>query len=114
MHEVVDRLNDLLEQERRALTEGDFDRIDALIPQKQELIEAVERLDDPADAALAGLQDNLRRNHVLLASALEGIRAVADRLAELRRVRQGLDTYSRSGRKTRLLTGDKVTMERRA
>ena len=48
---------------------------------------------------LGAIRDRMQYNQELLESALRGIRTVADRLKHLREVREGLDIYTRDGRK---------------
>ena len=50
----------------------------------------------------------------LLDTALEGIRAVADRVSALRRVRDTLETYDQTGRKTTFESMHKGRVEKRA
>ena len=56
----------------------------------------------------------VRRIHLLLDGAREGIREVAGRMAELRRLRNGLETYGSDGRKHNVDVRTEHTLERRA
>ena len=60
------------------------------------------------------LEDKLYRNQLLLDGALDGIRAVSDRLIALREVRSALDTYDAQGRKQRVVTQNNPQIEKRA
>ena len=112
--EVIDALDDLLEMERSALLNGDFDTIARLLERKETLIEKLSLLDAAASQPLEMLSDKIKRNQVLLDQALEGIRTVASRLAELRRIKSSLDTYDASGvRKTIEIAAD-ISVEKRA
>lgn len=112
--ELIDALDDLLEQERAALLKGELDRLGQLLSQKEALIGRINASHVSEQAGLAGLHDKLTRNQALLSSAMEGIRAVANRMADLRDVRRGLKTYDRSGRKIRFGTLADNNVEKRA
>lgn len=114
--EAIDlsKLEGLLEQERAFLLEGDLEGLGTLLPTKERLVESL--LDDSGanrDKILP-LEGKLQRNQLLLDGALDGIRAVADRLAALRQVRTALDTYDAQGRKQRVMTQNKQQVEKRA
>ena len=111
---LVGELDRLLDQERQALLTGDLDRIARLTTLKEALIDRLNSTEAPEQGTLDALRDKISRNQVLLGSAMEGIRTVADRLDVLRRVRLSLDTYDRSGRSRRLETGVIPAVERRA
>ena len=82
--------------------------------QKSAIIDRLNSLDDLNAEQLAPVQSKVQRNQALLGGALDGIRAVADRMAEMRRVRQGLETYDRSGQRTSLSAPSRPKVERRA
>lgn len=116
---TINELDELLDQERGALLNGDLEQIARLMTLKEGLIDRINALTASEKQALdhdsiSHMQDKMTRNQVLLHGAMEGIRAVADRMAGLRRVREGLETYDRSGQKTQYDTGEKRTVERRA
>ncbi len=116
---IIDELDQLLEKEREALLVGDLEQIGRLMALKEQLIDKINGLDTAEKAALdrnalSQMQDKMTRNQALLQGAMEGIRAVADRIAGLRRVREGLETYDQSGRKTQHATGVKGNVEKRA
>ncbi len=111
---MIDELDDLLEAERGALIAGDLEEIGALIERKETLIDALNGLELPAGQSLVGMRDKLDRNQVLLESALNGIRRVANRMATLRRIRDTLETYDAEGRR-RTIQGEVVRkVEKRA
>ena len=112
--DLIDDLDRLLDRERGALIEGELELLGQLMLEKESLIERINAIDSMAQASLAGVHDKVTRNQVLLNSAMEGIRAVASRMADLRRVRRGLETYDRSGRKTRFGTERRSSVEKRA
>lgn len=111
---VIDELDQLLDRERQALLTGDLDQVARIVELKETLIRQINDLDAGEWADVAEVRSKLTRNQALLNSALEGIRAVADRMADLRRVRQSLETYDKSGRRTRHITQSGGQVERRA
>ncbi len=112
--ELVASLDELLDLERAALIDGELERLGALLPEKEKLIERINKLDSIEREALVGVQVKVTRNQSLLNSAMEGIQAVANRMAELRRVRKGLETYDESGRRMKHSTQLSKKLEKRA
>ena len=111
---LIDELDDLLDSEKAALVKGDMERVSRLVSQKEFLIEGLNSLENLDRENLIHLHQKVMRNQTLLDSALEGIRAVATRMSELRRVRSGLETYDEQGRKQHFSTQRKVQVEKRA
>lgn len=103
-----------LEQERSALIAGDLVEITQLYNRKESLIEELHSADPAPQSELSELQGKLVRNQMLLNSALEGIRNVANRLGSLRRARKTLETYDRNGHKSAISTPSEPNVERRA
>jgi len=112
--DMIDELDTLLDQERQALVEGDLEQLGRLLANKENLIGKINLIDTLERSRLSHVHDKVARNQVLLNSAMEGIRAVASRMADLRRVRQGLETYDRTGRKKRFDTQTHTSVEKRA
>ena len=112
--ELFDALDDLLESERAALLSGDLDKVGRLLETKESLIEELSRIEAFEAQALQELQGKMKRNQDLLDSALEGIRAVAGRLAALRRVRTTLDTYDAKGARKSIDVDKEGSLEKRA
>ena len=96
---LINRLDALLEDERRALLEGDLEAIAALLERKEALIDALNAQDPGTKTDLESLQGKVERNQALLDGALQGIRKVAGRMSAFRKIRQTLETYDESGRK---------------
>ncbi|MEY8842375.1 flagellar export chaperone FlgN [Cribrihabitans sp. XS_ASV171] len=107
-------LDALLEREREALVAGRLDGLDRLLTEKEALIERINAMGTLARVQIEALERKVTRNRDLLDSAREGIRAVADRMAELRRVRRGLETYDRAGNKQRHPVRGSAQLEKRA
>lgn len=110
----IDALDDLLDDERSALLEGDIDRISRLHGRKAELIDHLSKLDREDSEHLHALGQKVGRNQELLNSAADGIRSVARRLAEIRETRSKLDTYGSDGRKKSYDMQPKRSLEKRA
>lgn len=116
MSETIDfaKLDALLEQERAFLIEGDLEGLGTLLPLKEQMVDILLREDGTDREMIQPLAGKLERNQLLLDGALDGIRAVAARLAALRQVRSALDTYDAQGRKNSVLTPTKPKVEKRA
>ena len=111
---LIDSLNALLDQERTALLDGDMSGFHDMIPEKEKLITAIADLQVQDSSVLVGLQKKVDRNQDLLNNAAEGIRAVADRMAELRRVRQEFTTYGADGQRNGYAVRQHAKLEKRA
>ena len=111
---TIDELDDLLEDERSALLSGDLEKIRRLNDRKAQLVDSLRDLDLRDREEMNRLNQKISRNHALLGSALDGIRAVAQRLADVRRVRDSLDTYDADGRKRSVPTPSEKNLEKRA
>lgn len=111
---LIDRLDSLLEDERRALLTGNLEAIGLLLRRKEALIDALNDLTPRAEAGLQALQGKVARNQALLDGALQGIRTVAGRMAAFRRIRRSLETYDAEGRKTTILGEVEHKVEKRA
>ncbi len=105
------RLTALLEEERKLLLQGQLNSLPDLLERKRVL---VEELRDSPPEDLSALHALMARNHVLLGSAMAGIRRVTDRLDALRRMRLSLETYDSKGHRQSLGTSPTGTMEKRA
>lgn len=93
----TDKLSVLLKRERAALLAGDFVALEGLLAEKEDLITALKPNGDVAPSALKHLGEQIRRNQLLLDSALDGIREVSDRMLALQKARSGLATYGSDG-----------------
>lgn len=111
---ILGELDDLLERERDALLAGDLEGLSRILREKEQVIDRLNQLLPPTSLDLDVLKDKALRNQALLDTALEGIRAVADRVSALRRVRDTLETYDQTGRKTTFEAMHKGRVEKRA
>lgn len=110
---LTNRLKSLLEAERKALLEGDFDRLADLLTEKQGLADDLENAPLRAEE-VAPIRDGLRRNQELFDQALAGLRNVAARIGDLNRVRKATDTYDAKGRRQTIDAPASKRLERRA
>lgn len=113
-YDLIEALDELLEEERAALLSGNLDTIERLLAQKEGLIDDLSRLDPSEAENLRGLSKKVGRNQVLLESAMDGIRAVSERLSEMRRLKTTLDTYDSSGTKHQIEVAKDRNLEKRA
>ncbi|WP_417205847.1 flagellar protein FlgN [Antarctobacter sp.] len=110
---VTERLKTLLDAERTALLNGDFDRLSDLMEEKQALADAL--AERPLTARdVAPLRDGLRRNQELFDQAMAGIRNVAARIGDLNRARRATDTYDAHGKRQTIDAPASKRLERRA
>ena len=112
--DYLDALNGLLDAERRALLAGDLDALSDLLKDKEELIEAMNAARHHDADGLRRLDAKVQRNQLLLDGALEGIRSVASRVAELRKLRHSLETYDARGQKRSIELSVESSLEKRA
>ena len=110
----IDELDRILDEERAALIEGDLTKLEKILARKEDAIDQLNTISDLERDTLAKVQTKVMRNQDMLESAMEGIRSIAARMAELRRVRKGLDVYDSTGRKTRYGTRLDQKLEKRA
>ena len=110
---IATRLAHLLEVERTALLEGDFEKVAELIEQKQKIISELREC-PVAVGTLSPLRASLRRNQELFDHALAGIRNVAARLGDLNRARKSISTYDATGRKKSIAAPQAHKLEKRA
>ncbi|TNJ42260.1 flagellar export chaperone FlgN [Phaeobacter sp. B1627] len=111
---LITALDAILDQERAALKEGQLHKLEGLLQQKEALFDQLNAIGNLEKAALDTVNNKVARNQELLGSAMKGIKAVANRMAELRKVRRGLEVYDRSGRKTQFSTTGSLKLEKRA
>ncbi|EBA17094.1 hypothetical protein RSK20926_08992 [Roseobacter sp. SK209-2-6] len=111
---LIDELDEILDEERSALVRGELEKIESLVTRKERIIEQLNAIDDLERKELNKVQTKVSRNQELLNSAMDGIRSVATRMAELRKVRKGLDVYDRTGRRSRYGTLSGTRLEKRS
>ena len=92
-------LDTCLDEEQKALLDGNLDRIDGLMEEKSALISELNSLGAAQKPGLDKLRDKAQRNQVLLDGALEGIRLVSQRIADLQALRHSFETYDARGQR---------------
>lgn len=112
--ELISKLDRLLNAEHEYLLQGKLDEIGRLTSEKETIVEELNLKARNKDAGLKSLHGKIVRNQRLLTSASQGIRAVSNRMANLRRVRSGLETYDRSGNRKTFGNQATQTLEKRA
>lgn len=113
-NDLIQALEEILDLERSALVEGDLDRLGTMVPEKEKLIGAINELHVLDSQNLIRVQKKVQRNQALLNSAADGIRSVANRMSELRRVRQEFSTYDAAGQRSEIEMRGKARLEKRA
>ena len=111
---IINALDTLLEEERGALTNGELHKLEDILARKEDLFDRLNNITDLESGAIESVQSKVTRNQALLGSAMQGIKAVANRMSELRKVRKGLEVYNQSGQRTRFATTGSLKLEKRA
>lgn len=103
----------LLEDERRAILDGRFDRLEAIGAGKAQWLA---RLADaePDAALLTRIGRIVSRNQRLLLAAMAGLRDGAQRLAGIRDGATGFRAYGRDGRQATISADARPGFERKA
>lgn len=112
--DLIRKLDALLDVERDALISGQLEMLAEIVEEKEALIDALNAVEVENSESLAPVNTKVQRNQALLENALDGIRAVSKRLAELREVRRAFDTYDRRGQKSQIRTNPLQSVEKRA
>lgn len=100
------RLTNLLEQERIALTQADFDQLNRLGPEKGDLLSRLSR-SAPGSGQLQKIADQIQRNQVLLAATLRGLRSAKLTVAGRDNVLSRSIIYGKNGEISKMETGAK-------
>lgn len=109
---AVQRLLELLAEERAAMLEGNFAALPAFVSEKTVLVPAVENA-MPDQAMLERLKSAAASNQALLSAALRGVHAARKRIEAARNGGAVLSTYDASG-KAASFGARKSSFERRA
>lgn len=117
MNEQTDlfrQLDALLDKERLALLNGDLPVLSDLVVEKETVMDRLNKLELAEIERFEPLNNKAIRNQALLEKTLEGIRSVAQRLADLRQARRSFDTYDHMGKRSRIEPDTKSSVEKRA
>ena len=113
--DTLEQLQRILETERTALLNGHLDQLHDLLQEKERLLGSLGSENISHDNKLLNtLQQKMARNQTLLENSLLGIRAVADRVSSVRKVRESLETYDNNGHRLELTLGQATKLEKRA
>lgn len=107
-------LDDILEQERALLLEGNMDALPSLLTRKRKLIDQLESVFSDEEPGLTTLKNKAHRNHALLKNTLSGIREGINLLTSLQRKQGSFETYDRSGQRTYVSPNLHSRMEKRS
>ncbi|MBD3665496.1 flagellar biosynthesis protein FlgN [Sulfitobacter sp. TSTF-M16] len=110
----MDALEDLLDAERSALLSGDLVALTQMLPAKEALFDVLNDDAGLETQVLAELNGKVRRNQLLLDSALKGIRDATARMTSVRHLRSSLETYGSDGRKQNIQIDGAHALEKRA
>ena len=91
------RLEDVLEQEYKALVTGQIDAIEQLGAEKLSVLENFSQNYRSQVLLLEPLRERLVRNQILAASAIEGMRNAINKAREIKDVSTNLRTYGPDG-----------------
>lgn len=107
---TAEELLSLLRLEREAIRSAEFSDLIALSDRKERAMAALTK---PDRGRVERIEALARENQVLLASALEGVRAAQARLKVVVAAAKGFDSYDREGRPQPIRCGS-ADFERRA
>ena len=96
--QVLPQVEDLLVSQHALLVSGDFQALKRLEADKEKVIAAIQPMSKKDHHDLKHLRVLAEHNQQLFKKALKGIQDVNKRLESLRKVRDSIDTYDRSGR----------------
>lgn len=98
---IFDELHDLLDQEKYALLSGNLDGVSKLLEEKQRLTGQISHLSTIEEKNKSKLRSKIDRNQKLIKSAMEGILYASNRISELHKAGNELNTYNRSGERVK-------------
>ena len=111
--ELAEDMFNLLSEERDILMTGRLESIPDLADRKANLIEELNSMQGSSLNGVNDLKRMVLRNQELLDEALRGIRDVINRMSELKRVRDNLETYDDKGERL-TIQASKPSFEKRA
>jgi flagellar biosynthesis/type III secretory pathway chaperone len=109
---TIEGIDELLEDERRALLSGDLMALSSIADRKEALAQQLSGT-KPAGPELVALRRKAERNAELLEAATKGLRSVTRRLAEIQRANGPLETYGQDGTRHTLGAG-RGSLEKKA
>lgn len=110
---TLEAISNILDAEREALLQGDLEQLSSLLVSKDALITEINATPQSDLSVMQLLDGKVKRNQLLLDGAMEGIRAVALRLAHLRQVKGAFETYGPDGKRQDILLAPDSSVEHR-
>ena len=95
--DLCQSLEAVLDAECDALKQGHYDALDPLVERKATLMQDVLDCEDLPETALHELKSRISRNQDLIDMAMQGVRAVTQRMQDLHRARDRFETYDKNG-----------------
>lgn len=112
---LIKKINRILDEERTCLLSGNLEKLSSISEEKSDLIGQIDQnWQTPANADVRRVLEKAERNAQLLAHARDGLRTALSRLAEIRTIQNGLETYGPRGDRLRLKAEKANRLERRA
>ena len=102
----ITTLERLLEQERVALTDGDFDVLQRLGPDKERLLQLLPQLHG-TPARMQAIANQIHRNQALLNAAMRGVKAAKMKILGRKDGDAGSIIYGRNGEVSHMKSGGK-------
>lgn len=112
--DLVGDIDALMDEERKILKSGELHRLPNLLERKEALFEKFKDHEGATDSELQALREKSMRNQPLLEGAMKAVRAVGDRMKDLTRVRDSLETYDQRGQRYAVNMTSGSTFEKRA
>jgi len=104
-------LEELLNQERAAILNGQYDKLERFIDEKERLLNALAKTRvDPK--ILSRLREQTERNGILYDAMRSGIGSALDRLKSMKEPGPALKTYDKTGRQTEIPATDTAKVRR--
>lgn len=98
---LTQKIDAHLDKERQFILRGDVSRLDAMIEERERMVEALAKTagaDCETDTTeIEALQIKARRNASLIQAAIKGIKDANERVAEIEAAHSRLSTYSAQG-----------------
>lgn len=112
--DILEELDDLLSREKAHLLKGDLPKFAELLNEKEEILQRLSEVEAGQSLEAQNVQVRMQYNQSLLEAAMRGIRSAADRLQDMRSIREGIETYDSRGKRQVLPNAGARGFERRA
>ncbi|TCL01459.1 hypothetical protein BXY66_2774 [Shimia isoporae] len=112
--DLIAEIDALMDDERAILKAGELHRLPDLLERKETLFEQLKDHEGASDEELLALRNKSEDNQPLLEAAMNGIRTVMDRMKDLARVKNTLETYTNQGQRYAVPMTSGSTFEKRS